>query len=266
VDGRREVSRRRPPRDRGGPPDGPRRVDAAEPEPSRGHRPDCRRHGARGRYFGGRARRAALRPRAQPAVPDSRRRGVSGAGGGGRNAESQPAARLQHRRHDPHHRQQPARVHHRRRGCLQHLLRERPGARLQDPDPARQRRRPGSVRGSGADGLCLPGEVPARLPDRSDRLPPARAQRRGRSLVHAAVDVPGDRIASHRARALGAHAGAARCGDRRAGRGAQPEAHRGAAGGDGRAAAGAGLRRAAAGSAPPPARRRRRRPPCRWRS
>ena len=44
----------------------------------------------------------------------------------------------------------------------------------------------------------------ARLPDRSDRLPPLRPQRGGRARVHAAADVSEDRSASDRARDLGA--------------------------------------------------------------
>ena len=51
--------------------------------------------------------------------------------------------RLRHRRHDSHHRQQPARVHGHARRVVQHQLRERPGARLQDPDRPRERRRSG---------------------------------------------------------------------------------------------------------------------------
>ena len=73
------------------------------------------------------------------------------------------------------------------------LVRERPGARLQDPDRPRQRRRSGSLRRGGAAGVRLPRAVPARLPDRSDRLPAVRPQRRRRAGVHAAADVPEDR-------------------------------------------------------------------------
>ena len=49
------------------------------------------------------------------ADPDSRRRGVPRPGHRRRDAEPVAARRLRHRRHDPHHRQQPARVHGRRR-------------------------------------------------------------------------------------------------------------------------------------------------------
>ena len=45
--------------------------------------------------------------------PDSRRRGVSRSGRRRRNAQPVAARRLRGRRHDPHHRQQPARLHRR---------------------------------------------------------------------------------------------------------------------------------------------------------
>ena len=50
VDGRRQVSRRRAPRDQRWRGDGSRRLDAAQPEPSRGRRSDRRGHGARRRH------------------------------------------------------------------------------------------------------------------------------------------------------------------------------------------------------------------------
>ena len=181
--------------------------------------------------------------------PDSRRRGVSGPGRRRRDAEPEPAARLQHRRHDPHHRQQPAGVHDRVRGRLQHLVRERPGARLQDPDRPRQRRRSGGVRRSGAAGDRVPREVPARFPHRPDRLPALRAQRRRRGVVHAAVDVSADRLASDGARDLGEDAGRARRDHGGTGRSAQQEAFRRTAGGARCPAARAGFRRAAARAA-----------------
>ena len=61
VDRGREVSRRGAPRDQGRPRDGPRRVHAAKPQPSRSDRSGCRRHGPRrGNARRGR-RRVALR-------------------------------------------------------------------------------------------------------------------------------------------------------------------------------------------------------------
>ena len=66
VDRRREVPRRRAPRDQGRTPDGRGRLDAAEPEPSRGGRSRRRRHGAGGRDDGrtSPARRVSIRTRA----------------------------------------------------------------------------------------------------------------------------------------------------------------------------------------------------------
>ena len=152
---------------KGGRAHGPRRVDAAEPEPPRSGRSDRRGDGARGRHRRRRAGRAGVRPDAQPADPDPRRRRVPGPGRGGRDAEPQPAARLPDRRHDSHHRQQPAGVHDRAGGRVQHLVRERPGARVQDSDRPRQRRRSGSLRRSGAARDRVSRAFPARLPDRS---------------------------------------------------------------------------------------------------
>ena len=150
-----------------------------------------------------RAGRAASSTAAMHAADaDSRRRGVSRPGHRGRDAEPVAARRLRHRRHDPHHRQQPARVHGHARRVLQHQLRQRPGARLQDPDRARQRRRSGRVPRGRAPGLGVSRAVPPRLPDRSGRLPPLRPQRGRRAGVHAAADVQEDRRAPDRARAV----------------------------------------------------------------
>ena len=129
VDGRRQVPRRRAPRDQGRCGDGSRRLDAAQPEPSRGGRPDRRRHGARGGHERGRPGCAEIRSRTQRADPDPRRRGVPWSGRRRRNAQPEPAARLLDRRDDPHHRQQPARLHDRSGRRLQHVVRERAGAR-----------------------------------------------------------------------------------------------------------------------------------------
>ena len=210
VDGGREVSRRRPSRDPGRPRDEPRDLDAAQPEPPGGDRPDRRRDGARGRHLRGRRRRAAFRSVAQPPDPDPRRRGVPRPGDRRGNAEPEPPARLRHGRHDPHHRQQPARVHGRHPRVVQHVVRERARARLQDPDRPRQRRRSGRLRRSGAAGDGVLREIPSRLPDRSDRLSPLGPQRGGRAGVHAAGDVPEDRVAPDGPRDLGGHAGRAR--------------------------------------------------------
>ena len=69
-------------------------------------------------------------------------------------------------------------------------VRERARARIQDSDRARQCGRSRGLRRSRAAGVCLPRTFPTRLPDRPDRLPAARAQRRRRARVHAAADVP----------------------------------------------------------------------------
>ena len=115
-----------------------------------------------------------------------------------------PAAGLRHRRHDSHHRQQPARLHRPTPDeSYSTQLRERPGARIQDPDRPRQRRRSDGVPRGRAAGVGISRALPARLPDRPDRLPPPRPQRRRRAGVHAAGDVPEGRRAPDRARASG---------------------------------------------------------------
>jgi 2-oxoglutarate dehydrogenase E1 component len=78
--------------------------------------------------------------RAAATTADPRRRCIPRPGHRCRDAQSVAARRLRRRRHHPHHRQQPARVHYRSGRVVQHQLRERPGARFQDPDHARQRR------------------------------------------------------------------------------------------------------------------------------
>ena len=57
-------------------------------------------------------RELSLRPQRGGADPDPRRRLVPGPRHRGRDAQFAGACRLQHRRHDPHHRQQPAGLHH----------------------------------------------------------------------------------------------------------------------------------------------------------
>ena len=60
---------------------------------------------------------------------------------------------------------------------VQHVVRERAGARVQDSDRPRQCGRSRSVRRSGAARHRVSRAVPARFPHRSHRLPPVRAQR-----------------------------------------------------------------------------------------
>ncbi len=66
-------------------------------------------------------------------------------------------------------------LHDRSRRVVQHQLCQRPGARLQDSDHARQRGRSGRVHRSGAAGDCVSPALQARLPDRSRRLSHATA-------------------------------------------------------------------------------------------
>ncbi len=145
-------------------------------------------------------------------------------------------------------------LHDRSRRIVQHQLCQRAGARLQDPDHARQRRRSGRVHRSGAAGDRVSPALQARLPDRPRRLSQLRAQRRRRAGVHPAADLSNRRRASDRARAVCEGAGRKRRGDagagRRAGQGADGRARARLRGGQART----GLRPAGSGSA---AKRRR---------
>ena len=161
VDRRRQIPRRCAPRDPGRGGDGSRRVDAAQPEPSRGGRSDRRGYGARGGHECGCPWRAEIRSRAQRADPDPRRRGVPGSRRRRRDAQPEPVARLLDRRDDPHHRQQSARFHDRPGGRLQHVVRERARAWLQDPDRPCECGRSRSVRRGRAAGLCVSRAVSA---------------------------------------------------------------------------------------------------------
>ena len=179
LDGRREVPRRRARRSAARrPAQAGHHLDAAEPEPPRSGGSGAERHGARRRHVGGGARRADRRQGQGARDPDSRRCGVPGPGRRRRDAESLAARRLRRRRHHSHHRQQPARFHDRSRRVVQHQLRERPRARIQDSDHARQRRRSGRVHRGGAPGDRLSPALQARLPDRPRRLSQVRPQRR----------------------------------------------------------------------------------------
>ena len=119
----------------------------------------------------------------------ARRRGVRRSGCGGRDAEPGAAARLPHRRHDPHHRQQPDRLHHLAGGLafLGVLHRRREDDRR--ADLPRQRRRPGGLRLGGATGGGLPAEVQEGRHHRHAVLPPSRAQRGRRPVDDPAVHV-----------------------------------------------------------------------------
>ena len=177
-------------------------VDGAQPQPSRSGEPGRRRHGPRRGHAGRERRRTDLRRRDDAASADPRRRRVPRPGHRGRNAQPVAARRLPHGRHDPHHRQQPARLHRHARRVVQHQLRQRPRARVQDPDRPRERRRSDRLSRGGAAGVGIPGAVPQGFPDRPGRLSPPRPQRRRRAGVHAADDVSRHQRAPDGARAL----------------------------------------------------------------
>ena len=99
---------------------------------------------------------ATLRWRADAADPDSRRLGLPRPGHRRRDAEPVASERLRHGRHDSHHRQQPAGIHGDTGRVLQHELRERAGARVQDPHRPRQRRRSGGVSRGRSAGVGIP--------------------------------------------------------------------------------------------------------------
>ena len=164
----------------------------AEPEPSRGGLPGGRGQGARvaapAQRHGGAAQGAAR--------AHSRRRLVCRAGRGGGDAESLAARGLPHRRHDPHHHQQPDRLHHlagrRRLQPVLHLGGE--DARL--ADFPRQRRRPDRGGHDHPARLRVPAAIPARCRGRHVLLPPPRPQRGRRAALHPAADVLGHRGSS----------------------------------------------------------------------
>jgi hypothetical protein len=136
LDGRREVSRRR--QDvRATRSDAC--LDGAEPEPSRSRESSGRGDGPGGGDRCQGARQPALRGRQHPSNTDSWRCGISGTGHRRRDVEPLPTRWVRHRRHDSHHLQQPDRVHRDTWRVVQHQLRERPGARIQDSDRPRQR-------------------------------------------------------------------------------------------------------------------------------
>ena len=120
---------------------------------------------------------------------DARRRGLRRPGRGGGNAQPLPAPGLPDRRHHPHHREQPGRLHHLPdRVALLDLLHRR-GPDDRRADLPRERRRPGGVHPGGPAGVRLPAGVPQRRGHRHDLLPAAGSQRRRRPELHPAADV-----------------------------------------------------------------------------
>ena len=121
------------------------------------------------------------------------------------------AARLHDRRHDPHHREQPARVHDRaRRTPTARRTRAAWRAGSRSRSCTSTRTIPEACIEAARLAIAYRADVQARFPDRPHRLPAPRAQRGRRAGVHAAADVPEDRRASDRARDLGADARRAR--------------------------------------------------------
>ena len=131
-------------------------------------------------------------PSVVAAGPDPRRRRLPGPGRRRRDAQPAGAARLLHRRHGPHHRQQPARLHHRPARLPLDALRVGPRQGLRHADHPRERRRRGGLHRRRPAGDGLPRALRPRRPDRPDRLPPLRPQRDRRARLHAAADVRAD--------------------------------------------------------------------------
>ena len=151
------------------------------------------------------ARRPARPPghRRGGADRDPRRRLVPGAGR--RRGDAQPAGarRLPGRRVDPHHHEQPGRLHDRpRRRPLDALgVGSREG--LRRADHPRQRRRRPRVHERGAARVRLPPAVRPRRAHRPHRLRRLRPQRVRRARVHAAGDVREDQGAQARVGTVG---------------------------------------------------------------
>ena len=152
--------------------------------------------GRRRRPGGHRARQAGAPGRPGPADhpdPHPRRRGFHRPGRSPGDLQPLPAGGLQDRRHDPHHRQQPDRLHDGPDAGPFHRLRDRPGQGPAGPDPARQRGRPRGRHPLRAPGLRVPQRLPQGRHHRHGVLPPPRSQRGRRP-----VDDPARHVLPHR--------------------------------------------------------------------
>ena len=232
LDGRREVPRRRT---NGGAARPDVHHDAAEPEPSRSGGSGRRRHGARG----GHVRRSARAPRistARVTLPILIH-GDAAFPGQGIVAETLNLSRL---------------AGYSTGGTIHIIANNQLGFTATPAESYSTSYASGLARGFkipivhvNADdpvacleaarlGVGIPRALRARLPDRSGRLPALRPQRGRRAGVHAAADVQDGRVASDRARELGADArreghhsaGAARRAGEEALRGARIDATR----------------------------------------
>jgi hypothetical protein len=126
-------------------------------------------------------------------APDPRRRRLCRPGHRGRDAQLLPAARLQDRRHAPHRRQQPDRLHHRAARLALHPLLHRRRQDDRGADLPRERRRPRGRLPRRPPRPRIPRQVPARRRHRHGLLPQARPQRDRRARLHPAAPLPEDR-------------------------------------------------------------------------
>ena len=135
-----------------------------------------------------RARAPRLQHGAHAADPDPRRRRVPRPGHRRRNAEPVAAARLRRRRHDPHHREQPARLHgHARKQSYSTSYASGLARGFKIPIVHVNADDPEACIEAARLTAAYRATVQARLPDRPGRLPALRAQRGRRAVVHAAA-------------------------------------------------------------------------------